>query len=162
MAALEEPRAIGAVMAGAAKRLIITNPWKLLVLWAARRDLAADVVDSYLVPASVAQVETAIAGSGSVLGGCGAVVDRLGVNHIADYSTVLVYGDFQLGVHDGDRATEVLVARPDALLSRYGSSTTLGQSWVDLFRLPGWQSAQFVHDLIPLLSMESEDAVLHA
>jgi hypothetical protein len=163
MAALEEPRAIDAVSAGAAKRLMVTNPWKLLVLWAARRDLAADIVDSYLVPASVESIEMVARAGPTVLGGCGAVVDRLGANHIADYSTVLVYDDPDLSsFRDGDHATEVLVARPDPLLRRYGSSTTLGQSWVDLFRLPGWQSAQFVHDLIPILSTESEDALLHA
>jgi hypothetical protein len=41
------------------------------------------------------------------------------------------------------------VLEPDPLLARYGRVTPLTQAWVDLFNLPGWQAARFVHHLLP-------------
>ena len=43
--------------------------------------------------------------------------------------------------------TEVIVLDPDPLLARYGRTTPLAQAWVDLFCLPGWQAARFVHEM---------------
>ena len=81
----------------------------------------------------------------------------MGGNRIADYETVLVYGDPRIEVSDRakdpepGRVTTVLVAEPDPLLAGYGRVTPLTQAWVDLFSLPGWQAARFVHDLLPML-----------
>ena len=45
-------------------------------------------------------------------------------------------------------ATEVIVLEPDPRLARYGRVTPIGQGWVDLFNLGGWQADRFVHHLI--------------
>jgi hypothetical protein len=83
---------------------------------------------------------------------------------------VVVYGNPNLNpslhVNDPDpgRVTEVIVARPDPLLARYGRVTPLVQAWVDLFCLPGWQAARFVHHLLPRLVTDAitENRVLSA
>ncbi len=73
-----------------------------------------------------------------------------GVNPIADYSTVLFYGDPRLpdlpSAARGE-GTEILIAEPDRLLSRYGRVTPFCQAYADLFSLPGWQAARFVGEL---------------
>lgn len=161
-AALEEPRAVGAVTVAHGVPLTVLDPWKILVLWAARRDVAADIRAERFVGARAATVETRARPGRAVLGGCGAVVARLGRNTIADYSTVLFYGEPDLpALPDEGAATRLLVAEPDGLLARYGQTTTIGQSWVDLFRFPGWQAAEFTAALLPLVSSGDQDALLH-
>jgi len=59
---------------------------------------------------------------------------------------------------DENTTTRVLVVEPDPLLALYGQTTTIGQSWVDLFRLPGWQAAEFTAALLPLVSSPEQDA----
>ena len=96
-------------------------------------------------------VERSATNSEVILGGFGAVVSHLhGVNSIADYDTVLFYGDPclpDLPTARSGHGTEVLVAEPDRLLSSYGRVTPFCQAYVDLFALPGWQAARFVAEL---------------
>jgi len=161
-AALEEPRQIGAVTAARGTPVTVLDPWKLLVLWAARRDFAADVRGERVVGALATTVETSARPGRAILGGCGAVVARLGRNTIADYTTVVFYGEPDLPrLPDENTATRILVVEPDPLLALYGQTTTIGQSWVDLFRLPGWQAAEFTAALLPLVSSGDQDALLH-
>lgn len=135
----------------------VIDPGRLLVLWAGHRRLHADIVDRVEVAASALLVERSITNPEAVLGGFGAVVARLGGNTIADYDTVIVYGDPHIAVHRRaddprpGRACEVIVVEPDPLLAGYGPVTPLTQAWVDLFNLPGWQAARFVHHLLPTL-----------
>jgi hypothetical protein len=129
----------------------------LLIVWAGRRRLRRDIVDRFQLPGSAPTVEQAISNRAVVLGGFGAIVSHLGGNTIADYETVLVYGEPHITRRrlivdpDPGRVTEVVVLEPDALLAGYGRVTPLTQAWVDLFNLPGWQAARFVHHLVPRL-----------
>jgi hypothetical protein len=155
--ALSHPAEIGAidVLGGGGVRVV--DPGRLLVVWAGKRRLRRDIVDRFRVPGSAPIVERSIRGRAAVLGGFGAVVAHIGGNTIADYETVLVYGEPRITrrrhVNDPDpgRATEVVVLDPDPLLARYGKVTPLTQAWVDLFNLPDWQAARFVHHLVPRL-----------
>ena len=155
--ALSHPVEIGAidVLGGGGVRVV--DPGRLLVVWAGKRRLRRDIVDRFRVTGSAPVVERSIRGRPVVLGGFGAVVARVGGNTIADYETVLVYGEPRIvkrhDVTDPDpgRVTEVMVLDPDPLLVRYGKVTPLTQAWVDLFNLPGWQAARFVHHLVPRL-----------
>ena len=92
-----------------------------------------------------------------VLGGFGAVVARIGGNTVADYETVLIYGDPRLRRYrpgddsESGRTSEIIVLEPDPLLCNYGRVAPVTQAWVDLFNLPGWQAARFVNHLLPQL-----------
>lgn len=115
------------------------------------------MVERFFVPGSAPTVERSVTNRSAVLGGFGAVVARVGGNTIADYESILVYGDPRLspsrraGDPEPGRTTEVIVLEPDPLLARYGKVTPLTQAWVDLFNVPGWQSARFVYQLLPRL-----------
>lgn len=148
---LGHPDEIGAVSISPLEGLVVLDPYRLLLLFAAHRHLQRDIVSRVWVAAPVAEVEAAIGTDrGCVLGGFSAVVAHAGGNRIADYETILVYGDAHL---DKFRATppgegtEVVVAEADRWLGRYGRFTTYAQAFADLFCLPGWQAARFVDEL---------------
>jgi hypothetical protein len=153
--ALAHPVEIGAVEVRSAGGVRVVDPGRLLIQWAGHRRLERDVIERYEASGSAPIVERSITSPTAVLGGFGAVVAHLRGNVIADYETVLVYGDPALDPSprledpDPSRTTEVIVARPDPLLGRYGRVTPLVQAWVDLFCLPGWQAARFFHHLAP-------------
>lgn len=158
---LRHPVEIGAVTVRATGGLRVLDPGRLLLLWAGRRHLDRDIQDRFYVRARAPVVEQAITNPKAILGGHGAVIARLGVNTIADYDQVVVYGDPRISAAsrpDSNGRTSVLVLEPDPLLARYGRVTPLAQAWVDLFALPGWQAARFVHELLPRLV--GEDAGL--
>lgn len=158
---LRHPVEIGAVTVRTTGGLRVLDPGRLLLLWAGRRHLGRDIQDRFFVPAPAPVVEQAITNPEAILGGHGAIVARLGANTIADYDRVIVYGDpciDMASVPDSGGHTGVLVLEPDPLLARYGRVTPLVQAWVDLFALPGWQAARFVHGLMPQLV--GEDARL--
>jgi hypothetical protein len=155
--ALSHPAEIGAVDVRPGGGVRVVDPGRLLIVWAGQRKLRRDVVDRFQLPASAPVVERSIRNRAAVLGGFGAVVGRVGGNTIADYETVLVYGEPRVSKPrrvtdpEPDRVTEIVVLEPDPLLGRYGRLTPLTQAWVDLFNLPGWQAARFVHHLLPRL-----------
>ncbi len=164
--ALEEPRSIDILEIKGAGGLRLLDPGRLLILWAGRRRLGRDVRERIILPADARTVEASLNPDHVTLGGFGAVVERLGYNNIADYSTVMVYAKQPASVwvpriDDLGTITEVVVLEPDPLLRRYGRTTTLGQSWVDLFCTPGWQASRFVFDLVPELLNPNSDVVLH-
>jgi hypothetical protein len=166
--ALSLPVEIGAVHVRAGGGVRVVDPGRLLMLWAGHRRLHADIVDRYRVAGSAQLTERSITNPSAVLGGFGAVVAHLGGNTIAEYETVIVYGEPQIvqrRVTDPEpgRVTDVIVLAPDPLLPGYGPVTPFTQAWVDLFNLPGWQAARFVHHLVPrLISDAVEPRVLSA
>jgi hypothetical protein len=167
--ALGHPVEIGAVHVPPGGGVRAVDPGRLLILWAGHRHVGRDLVERFEVDASAPVVERSITNPDAILGGFGAAVAHMGGNRVADYETVLVYGDPGIDVTgrvedpEPGRVTEVLVARPDPLLARYGRVTPLTQAWVDLFSLPGWQAARFVHHLLPTLVTDgTESRVLSA
>ncbi len=155
--ALARPTEIGAVFGASRGGISIDDPGRLLLCWAGRRSLAKDVVRRFQVALSAYETEAALGEDPQplILGGFGAVLAALGANTIADYSTVLVYGEPSVLTPDPDGRTEVIVAEPDPLLARYGRTTPLCQAWADLFCQPSWQAARFTHYL---LAQVTEDA----
>jgi hypothetical protein len=149
--ALKHPVEIGAVEVTALGGLVLLDPYRLLILFAAHRRLQRDVVEVVHLNAPVHQVEEHIHGQpGCVLGGFSAAIYHAGGNFIADYSTVLVYGPPMLeglGVAPPGAGSELLIAEGDPLVGRHGPVTTFAQTWADLFCLPGWQAARFVEEL---------------
>jgi hypothetical protein len=148
--ALQRPVAIGAVRVRGSGGIRVLDPWRLLMMWAGRRDLSHDVLAVYRTPMSAPDAERVLAEKPLVLGGFGAVVGHLQGNRIADYDQVLCYGSpddlpARLKGQQGDVVITVL--EPDPLLARYGRLTPLPQAYVDLFNTPGWPAERFVHAL---------------
>lgn len=145
--ALADPVRVGAVIVNAAGGLRVVDPFRLAVLWAGKRRLDRDIIDTWRTSQSASCVERRFGEGDAVLGGFGAVVAHRRGNTIADYDTVLVYSgtprQLRRLVPAGWGPTRVLVAEPDFALQRYGRTTTLHQAWADLFGLADWQAARF-------------------
>jgi hypothetical protein len=148
---LVHPVEIGAVEIGTLDGLQVLDPARLLILFAAHRRIQRDCRERLWTDAAATEVEGLATSSTVVLGGFGAVVSHLGgVNRIADYTTVLFYGDPclpELPSGKPHESTEVQIAEPDRLLARYGRVTPFSQAYADLFSLSGWQAARFVEEL---------------
>ena len=154
--ALERPTTIGAVVVHPSRGVRVIDPWRLLVLWAGKRNLENDVLCRSTSALSPDQIERRVQESDAVLSGFGGIVSHLGSNPIASYDTVVYYGapleDFG---SDADGPTRLLVLEPDPLLGRYGRVAPLAQCYVDLFNLPGWQAARFVAEVNDLVAADA-------
>jgi len=143
--ALERPRAIGAVR-GSASGLRVLDPKRLLLLWAAQRDLNGDIVYATKGPMAVSEIEARLPSS-VIPTAYTAFVQHEGRNLIADYEQVVVYGDGNevRGRFPPRRGeANLLVLEPDPLLGRYGKAAPRCQVYTDLFNLPTWQAQRFL------------------
>ena len=149
--ALARPAEIGAVEISPHGGVTTYDPGVLQICWAGRRRLVKDVIRRYKVAGTAYETEAALGEDPEplILGGHGAVIAAHGPNTIANYSTVLVYGQPSVLTPDPAGETEVIVLQPDPLLANYGRTTPFCQAWVDLFCVPNWQAARFTHYLIP-------------
>lgn len=149
--ALQRPAGMGAVHIKGGGGVRVTDPGRLLLLWAGHRNLRSDLVAENAVDLEATEVERLLPAARFVLGGFRAVVSHQGGNFISSYDRVLCYGD----PRDIPRsirkalpgATAVMVLEPDPLLRRYGNVTPLAQAYTDLFNVPGWPAARFVSAL---------------
>jgi len=146
--ALERPRSIGAVL-GSANGLRVLDPRRLLLLWAATRDLAGDIVYLTRVKSSAAGIESRLPPS-AIPTAFTAFVRHEGRNLVADYDHVVVYGngpELRRRFPSARGESNLLVLEPDPLLPRYGTVVPRCQVYVDLFNLPGWQAQRFLNVL---------------
>ena len=152
--ALAQPVEIEAVRVSRLAGLVVLDPYRLLLMFAATRRLQRDIVSRHRVALSARSVE-ALAGEDPrmIVGGFGAVVAHLGHNPIASYTTALLYGDpafaTELPASPEADGTELVVVASDRWLERYGRVTPFAQAYADLFCLPGWQAARFIEELDP-------------
>ena len=143
--ALERPRSIGAVR-GSGSGIRVLDPRRLQVLWAARRDLERDIVYTTRIALPVQEIEARLPTS-TIPTAYTAFVRHEGVNVVADYEHVVVYGSAaQIRRRFPHRRGEpnLIVLDPDPLLPRYGSVAPRCQVYADLFNLPTWQAQRFL------------------
>jgi hypothetical protein len=143
--ALERPRSIGAVR-GNASGIRVLDARRLELLWAARRDLERDIVHATRVALSVREIEVRLPAS-AIPTAYTAFVRHAGINLIADYEQVVVYGSAaEMRRRFPPRRGEpnLLVLEPDPLLMPYGPVAPRCQVYVDLFNLPTWQAQRFL------------------
>jgi hypothetical protein len=146
--ALVRPRQIGAVR-GTSLGLRVLDPKRLLLLWAARRDLAGDVTYQTHVAAGVNQIEERLPES-AIPTAYSAFVARRRPNTVAGYDQVVVYGpraDVEPVFPPRRGRPNLLVLEPDPFLAGYGRSAPTPQVYADLFNLPTWQAQLFLDAL---------------
>lgn len=163
--ALGRPVEIGAVTIDAVAGLRVLDPVRLLTLYCAHRHLKRDVMVRVQVDGSAEEVERLVSDApGVIVGGFTALIARTtGVNRVADYDTVLVYADatvLEALPLDANGSVEVVVARPDRWLGRYGRFTPGGQAYADVFNLRGWQAARFIHEIDPRTVVDGDGQAL--
>jgi hypothetical protein len=127
---LTYPVEIGAVEISPMEGLVLLDPYRLLLVFAAHRHLQRDIVGHVCLSSPPSEVEAAIYGQpGCVLGGFSAAVAHAGGNRVADYETALVYGapsfDGLEPAATGEGA-EVVLVEGDPWVGRHGPVTTAG------------------------------------
>lgn len=143
--ALKMPRKMGAVRV-TGRFFVLEDPEKLLYHWASVRSMQKDIVFSGYVALPIFEIEGNMPPD-VIFGFYSAARKILGVSP-ADYDKVFVYTkniesikkrfDFIEGREN------LIVLRQDPFLSKYGSLTTVPQTFVDLWNLPYWQAKEFV------------------
>lgn len=146
--ALKVPRKMGAIRV-TGRFFTLEDPEKLLYHWASVRSMQKDIIFSGYVELPIFEIEGNI--PSDVVFACYSAARRtLGISP-ADYDKVFIYTknidaiqkrfDFKKGREN------VMVLRQDPFLSRYGSLTTLSQTFVDLWNLSDWQAKEYVNVL---------------
>lgn len=146
--ALERPRSMGAIKAGF-DGVRVVDPKRLQLLWAARRDLVADLVYETRVAMSVEEIEGRLPSS-AIPTAFTAYVRLQGRNLVADYEEVVVYGtanELRRRFPPKKGKPNLIVLDPDPLLARYGAVAPRCQIYADLFNLPSWQAQRFLRSM---------------
>lgn len=118
-------------------------------MWAAMRDLNADVVYATRVPMAMTEIEAGLPES-AIPTAYTAFARHQGGNVIADFEQVVAYADGNEVKRRFPRRRgqpNLLILAPDPLLPRYGRVAPRCQVYADLFNLPTWQAQRFLEAL---------------
>lgn len=142
--ALKTPRKMGAARV-TGRFFVLEDPEKLLYHWASTRDLKRDVIFSTRVESPVLEIEGKMPPN-TTFGGYSSARQQL-AEPPADYDKVYVYSQNleaikeRFGFQKGKE--NLIVLKPDEFLTDYGQTTTLAQTFVDLWNLPEWYAKEF-------------------
>lgn len=143
--ALARPGQIGAIH-GTALCLRVLDPKRLLLLWAARRDLVRDVTYRTHAELPIRRIEELLPET-VIPTAYSAFVQQRGRNTVADYDQVVVYasGEELERVFPPRRGyPNLVVLEADPLLATYGRCAPMAQVYADFFNLPTWQAQRFL------------------
>lgn len=146
--ALKVPRQMGAIRV-TGRFFLVEDYEKFLYHWASVRNLQKEAVFKGFVALPILEIEGLM--PPNVVFGCYSAAKQVLAVPPADYDTVYVYAKDLLQIKerfkfDSGRAN-VVVLRADPVLSRYGSVTTLAQTFVDLWNLADWQAKEYTRAL---------------
>jgi len=143
--ALARPASIGAVTKHAGGGFSVTDPERVLQLFAARRSLKQARMTTFAAAQSLARTLPEYA-----LGGTRAAAHYLGgTNTIADHAATIIYVPLGVALDPlppGDTAL-VLSAGEHELREWSAGYTSKAQTFADLFAQPGWQASAFRREL---------------
>ena len=148
---------IGAVRPNSRRGYTVVSPEKLLEAYAAHRNLRADTIVSTTLRAAQellddAEVDYALSGSSAAVHYLG------GRNTVADLGRRIVYTTRPLSQADFPEGNGVIILAEDPLAARTWKSgyASLAQTYADLWASPGWQAAEFIHELKVKLFAEAD------
>ena len=146
--ALKMLRKMGAVKVGG-REFILQDPEKLVYHWASVRDIGRDISYATLVNLPILELENSMLPE--AVFACFSAY-RLRFNDApADYDQVWVYSDkieeIKKRFPPSKGRVNLYVLKPDPYLLNYGSITTLGQTFVDLWNQDSWYAKEFVNSL---------------
>ena len=154
--ALKVPRQMGAVRV-TGRFFILEDPEKLLYHWASVRSINRDIATSLRVDEPVLEVEGKMP-SEVVFGAYSAARMTLATPP-ADYDKVYVYTNDIKKIKERFEIKKgipnLFILKQDEFLSRYGQTTNLAQTFVDLWNLKDWCAKEYVKAI-----KEKIDAIL--
>ncbi len=157
--ALKAPRKMGAVRV-TGRFFVLEDPEKLLYHWASCRNLKKDLIFSGRVDQSVSEIEAQMPPE-AVFGGYAAANQVLAVPP-ADYDQVFAYAQTKNFLAELNKRfsftkgrANLFILAGDNFLKKYGSTTPLAQTFVDLWNLGDWYAKEYTRAL-----KEKIDAIL--
>jgi len=142
--ALKAPRKMGAVRV-TGRFFVLEDPEKLLYHWASVRNLEKDIIFSTRVDLPILEIEGRMPPD-AVFGGYSSARQKL-AEPPADYDKIYIYSQNlseikqRFGSQKGSE--NLIVLKPDGFLTDYGQTTSLAQTFVDLWNLPDWYAKEF-------------------
>ncbi len=129
------------------RSLHIADIKKILYYWASIRNLPKDVIYSTRVELPVKEIEKQM--PDNIVFGAYTAYKFLFKDVSADYSEVYVYGDETLkerfppekGPHN------FFVLKKDELIDKYGKTTSIANTFVDLWNLKEWYAKEFLKSM---------------
>ena len=142
--ALKAPRKMGAVRV-TGRFFVLENPEKLLYHWASVRNLKKDVIFTARVELPILEIEGRMPPT-VVFGGYSSARQKLSAPP-ADYDKVYIYSQNLEEIKERFNLQKgrenLIVLKPDKFLTDYGQTTTLAQTFVDLWNLSDWYAKEF-------------------
>lgn len=146
--ALRIPRKMGAVVV-TGRFFILEDPEKLLYYWASVRDFKKDLILKGKVNLPILELEGQLPPQ-VIFGGYTAFRQKFKTAP-ADYDKVLVYAPnkeiFRKRFKLEKERENLFVLKADRFLKNYGQTTTLAQTFVDLWNLSEWYAKEFTKAL---------------
>ena len=147
--ALKPARQMGAARVGG-RNFVLEDPEKLLYHWASVRNLSTDIIFQGRVDMTVSEIEGLIP-PGAAYAAYSAA-KKFVKEPPADYSKVYFYADNLEEIKKryrlvGRGEPNLFVLQPDRFLTNYGQTTTLAQTFVDLWNLQDWYAKEFTEAL---------------
>lgn len=145
--ALAIPTQIGAIRK-ASKFFVLQDTKKLLFYWASIRNLGKDILYQTFATGSIRELESLIPPT-AIMASYTAAKYHL-KEPPADYSQVYFYLDpshldqakTRYPANDNQPAN-LFVLKPTTAMTRYGATTTLPQTFVDIWNMPHWYARDF-------------------
>ncbi len=140
--------------------LEVIDPLKILLYWASLRNLSQEIIYQTRVEQPVKKIEAELPGN-TVFGAYSAYKFKF-KDVPADYSEVYVYGNVEeiqkrFPVSDKKLPPNLFVLEKDNLIEDYGKTTTLAQTFADLWNLREW----YAHDFLDALKKRIEEMLLN-
>ena len=141
--ALKPLRAMGAIDVKL-KNFIVIDKRKILYHWASLRNISKDVVYATRVDKPVQKIESEMPAD-AVYGAFTAYKFKFR-DVPADYSEVYVYGSEEIKKRfpENKNVPNLFVLKKDDLMESYGKTTTLAQTFADLWNLKEWYAKEFL------------------
>ncbi len=145
--ALEPLKAMGAIDVKL-KNFIVIDGKKILYYWASLRNIAKDIIYSTRVDKPIQKIEAEMLAD--IIYGAYAAYKFKFKDVPADYSEAYVYGsdemidDIKKRFPESKNVANLFVLKKDDLMDIYGKTTTLAQTFVDLWNLKEWYAKEFL------------------
>jgi len=147
--ALKAPRKMGAVRVSG-RNFVLEDPEKLLYHWASVRDLDKDTIFKARIDLPIFEIEGRMPPE-VIFAGYKAAREILAGASAADYDRVYVYSESVEGLRERFEFKKgrenLIVLKADKFMSSYGQTTTLAQTFVDLWNLSDWYAREFLRSL---------------
>ena len=143
---LKVPRQMGAVRV-TGRFFVLEDPEKLLFYWASVRNLSKDILWETEINLPLQEIENQM--PPDIVYGCYTAANRFLNLAPADYAKVYVYTSNLDSVKNrfagatNKNWPNLTVLKADPWLNKYGQTTSLAQTFVDLWNLGDWQAKEY-------------------